>query len=116
MSGKPGPERTLFAWLFRQAIPMTRTFHTTPTALLVLAATAFCPSSLLAAQTLTPVAALGKLIFFDTALSASGRQSCATCHVPSRSFTADPATDHGLPVPLGGANMDKPGFLSLIHI
>ena len=37
-------------------------------------------------------------------------QSCATCHVPSRAFTADPATDQGLPVPLGGPNMDLPGF------
>jgi cytochrome c peroxidase len=54
--------------------------------------------------------AAGKAIFFDTSLSASGKQSCGTCHVPSRAFTGDPATDHGLPVPLGGANMDQPGF------
>ncbi len=31
-------------------------------------------------------------------------------HVASRAFTADPATDHGLPVPLGGAHMDQTGF------
>jgi cytochrome c peroxidase len=54
--------------------------------------------------------AAGKAIFFDTSLSASGKQSCGTCHVPSRAYTADPATDHGLPVPLGGANMDQTGF------
>jgi cytochrome c peroxidase len=30
--------------------------------------------------------------------------------VPSRAFTADPATDRGLPVPLGGPNMDQTGF------
>jgi cytochrome c peroxidase len=30
--------------------------------------------------------------------------------VPARAFTADPATDHGLPVPLGGPNFDLPGF------
>ena len=52
----------------------------------------------------------GKALFFDTSLSASGQQSCGTCHVPSRAFTANPATDHGLPVPLGGRNMDLPGF------
>ncbi len=52
----------------------------------------------------------GKAIFFDTSLSASGKQSCGTCHVPARGFTADPATDHGLPVPLGGPNMDQTGF------
>jgi cytochrome c peroxidase len=59
---------------------------------------------------LTAKAIAGKALFFDTSLSASGKQSCGTCHVPSRAFTADPATDHGLPVPLGGRNMDLPGF------
>jgi cytochrome c peroxidase len=59
---------------------------------------------------LSAKAAAGKALFADTSLSASGQQSCATCHVPSRAFTADPATDHGLPVPLGGRNMDLPGF------
>jgi len=54
--------------------------------------------------------AAGQALFFDASLSASGKQSCATCHVPSRAFTANPATDHGLPVPLGGPNMDQPGF------
>jgi cytochrome c peroxidase len=52
----------------------------------------------------------GKALFFDVTLSASGRQSCSTCHVPERAFTADPATDEGLPVPLGGRNFDLPGF------
>jgi len=63
-----------------------------------------------APATLSPLAAAGKALFFDASLSASGKQSCGTCHVPSRAFTADPATDHGLPVPLGGRNMDLPGF------
>lgn len=49
-------------------------------------------------------------MFNDKSLSVSGKQSCATCHVASRAFTADPATDQGLPVPLGGPNMDIPGF------
>jgi cytochrome c peroxidase len=55
-------------------------------------------------------AVAGKALFFDTSLSASGQQSCGTCHVPSRAFTGDPATDHGLPVPLGGPKMDQTGF------
>jgi cytochrome c peroxidase len=59
---------------------------------------------------LSAQAAAGSPLFFDTSLSASGKQSCATCHVPARAFTADPATDHGLPVPLGGRHMDRPGF------
>ncbi|HEX4676557.1 MAG TPA: cytochrome c peroxidase [Steroidobacteraceae bacterium] len=61
-------------------------------------------------DTLSVAAAAGKALFNDKSLSASGKQSCATCHVAARAFTADPATDQGLPVPLGGPNMDIPGF------
>jgi cytochrome c peroxidase len=68
-----------------------------------------------ASNTATPpsqavVDAAGKAIFFDASLSASGKQSCGTCHVPSHAFTADSLTDRGLPVPLGGPNMDQTGF------
>jgi cytochrome c peroxidase len=62
------------------------------------------------APTQAAVDAAGKAIFSDTSLSASGKQSCGTCHVPSHAFTADSVTDHGLPVPLGGPNMDQTGF------
>jgi cytochrome c peroxidase len=63
-----------------------------------------------ATQALSAAAVAGEALFSDISLSASGRQSCATCHVAARAFTADPATDHGLPVPLGGANVDQAGF------
>ena len=63
-----------------------------------------------AATSLSAKALAGEALFHDVSLSTSGRQSCATCHVPERAFTADPVTDHGLPVPLGGRNMDLPGF------
>jgi len=59
---------------------------------------------------LSDAAVAGEALFNDKSLSVSGQQSCATCHVKSRAFTGDPATDHGLPVPLGGPNMDRPGF------
>jgi len=59
---------------------------------------------------LSAKALAGQALFFDTSLSASGKQSCGTCHVPARAFTADAATDLGLPVPLGGRNLDLPGF------
>jgi cytochrome c peroxidase len=36
--------------------------------------------------------ALGKAIFFDTALSANGTQSCATCHAPEVGFTGPDST------------------------
>jgi cytochrome c peroxidase len=55
---------------------------------------------------LSQVAQLGQKIFSDASLSASGRQSCATCH--------DPASAHAAPndlsVQLGGADMSTPGF------
>jgi cytochrome c peroxidase len=65
------------------------------------------------AQPLSAAARLGEKIFNDTALSVSGKQSCATCHVAKFAFAADNTAsgpDHGLPVPLGGPDMDLPGF------
>ncbi|CAJ0866495.1 cytochrome-c peroxidase [Ralstonia flatus] len=58
------------------------------------------------AETLSPMAQVGKQIFFDQALSASGKQSCASCHDPSRGFT-DP---NNLAVSIGGPNSDLPGL------
>jgi cytochrome c peroxidase len=89
--------------------------------LVALALLAACSGAATTASTGTPApgspepslsaaAVAGKALFSDVSLSASGRQSCGTCHVAARAFTADPANDHGLPVPLGGANMDQPGF------
>ncbi|HTV78741.1 MAG TPA: cytochrome c peroxidase [Steroidobacteraceae bacterium] len=66
-----------------------------------------------AAATLSAAAQLGQKIFSDKTLSVSGQQSCATCHVAQFAFASDPTPtgpDHGSPVPLGGANMDLPGF------
>jgi cytochrome c peroxidase len=57
------------------------------------------------AATLSAQAALGEKIFRDTSLSASGRQSCASCH--------DPAFGHSPPnalaVQLGDADLDQQG-------
>jgi len=61
-------------------------------------------------QAMSDAAVAGEALFNDKSLSASGQQSCGTCHVKSRAFTADPAVDKGLPVPLGGVDMDEPGF------
>ena len=59
-----------------------------------------------AASALSENAQLGELIFKDGSLSASGTQSCATCH--------DPAHAHGpsnnLSAQFGGANGDVQGF------
>ena len=61
-------------------------------------------------RAMSAAAVAGEALFSDKSLSASGQQSCGTCHVKSRAFTADPAVDKGLPVPLGGVNRDEPGF------
>src|SRR4051794_30473266 len=34
-----------------------------------------------------PIIALGGMLFRDTSLSADGRVSCATCHVPERAYS-----------------------------
>lgn len=59
-----------------------------------------------ASAPLSAVALLGKEIFFDQSLSASGTQSCASCHSPKNSY----APDNAFPVQLGGAHMTDAGF------
>jgi len=54
---------------------------------------------------LSPQAALGELIFHDTSLSASGQQSCGTCHVESNAH----APDNALPAQFGGRGMNLQG-------
>ncbi len=51
------------------------------------------------------ISAVGRQLFFDTSLSASGTMSCATCHDPSNHF----APSNSLAVQLGGAKRNKPG-------
>lgn len=54
---------------------------------------------------LSDSAELGKLLFFEQGLSASGTLSCATCHDPKHAY--GPA--NGLAVQLGGPAMNQPG-------
>lgn len=63
--------------------------------------------------TMSPAAQLGEKIFEDKTLSVSGQQACSTCHVAAFAFAADESAsgpDHGSPVPMGGPNMNLPGF------
>ena len=55
---------------------------------------------------LSAVATLGKQIFYDTSLSASGKQSCASCHSPKHSY----GPQNNLSVQLGGPHLDQPGY------
>lgn len=54
----------------------------------------------------TALTALGRALFFDPALSASGRLSCSSCHSPAHAY----GPPDGEPVPLGGADMKVPGL------
>jgi len=52
------------------------------------------------------MAALGRRMFFDARLSASGRQSCASCHSPAHAY----GPPDGQPVQPGGEHMDRQGI------
>lgn len=54
----------------------------------------------------TALTALGRKMFFDPALSASGRQSCSSCHDPHHAFGPASAS----PVEMGGPHLDRPGL------
>jgi cytochrome c peroxidase len=49
--------------------------------------------------------ALGRLMFFDPSLSASGKQSCASCHSPDHAF----GPPNKLAAQFGGKDMKTPG-------
>jgi cytochrome c peroxidase len=46
----------------------------------------------------TSAARVGRQLFFDAKLSANGKVSCASCHVPSRDFQDDKPLGHGVGV------------------
>ena len=52
------------------------------------------------------LAALGRALFFDARLSASGRQACAACHDPGHGFGPPDAAA----VQLGGSDLRQPGL------
>lgn len=54
----------------------------------------------------TALTALGRKLFLDPSLSASGLQSCSSCHDPKHAFGPASAT----PVEMGGPKMDQPGL------
>ncbi|WP_240943424.1 cytochrome-c peroxidase [Janthinobacterium lividum] len=58
------------------------------------------------AAELSPAAQLGRQIFHDASLSASGKQSCASCHDPAHAY----APGNKLAVQLGGADGQAPGY------
>ncbi|HEX8786691.1 MAG TPA: cytochrome c peroxidase [Telluria sp.] len=63
------------------------------------------PSTSAQAVTLSLAAQVGQKMFFDTSLSGSGKQSCASCHDPDHAY--GPPND--LSVQLGGVDMASQG-------
>ena len=60
-------------------------------------------ANLEATNTLTPMETLGKMIFFDTDLSANSMMSCATCHAPEVGYTGPDAVVNETTVVYPGA-------------
>ncbi len=58
------------------------------------------------AHAVSPLAALGREIFFDRSLSASGRLACASCHSPAQAY----GPPNGLAVQRGGPGLDRQGL------
>ena len=58
------------------------------------------------ADGMSQAATLGEKIFHDASLSASGQQSCASCHDPDNAH----AQTNTLSVKLGGTGVNQPGF------
>lgn len=54
---------------------------------------------------LSPLAQLGKRLFYEPALSASGKQSCASCHDPAHAF----GPPDGRPAQFGGPDLSLQG-------
>lgn len=75
------------------------------------AVAAFCASGAARAQAQPPqpvysdAASLGKLMFNDPALSASGRMSCASCHSPAHAY----GPPNGLAAQFGGPDLRSQG-------
>nr|WP_254898565.1 cytochrome c peroxidase [Paraburkholderia atlantica] len=88
----------LFASFFLAACGPREEAISTAAAATPLAATSAAPSN-------KDMTEIGKLAFFDPSLSASGRQSCASCHSPDHAY----GPPNGLAVQLGGADMKHYG-------
>lgn len=74
---------------------------------LLAAMTSLATLSFARAADLSPEAQLGRLLFFDETLSASGKLSCGSCHDPANAYAAPPAA--GVVVK-GGPGADRPGL------
>ncbi len=96
------------AALIRSPIPLFDWFSNPVTALKLNQGENPAPVQLVrpAVQPLSAMAQLGKAIFFDKTLSASGEMSCASCHSPAHSY----GPPNGLPAQFGGPALKSQGM------
>jgi cytochrome c peroxidase len=73
---------------------------------------ALCWALLLAPGARADIVAVGRQIFFDPSLSASGRQACASCHSPTHAY----GPPNGLAVQLGGAALNRQGARAVMTL
>jgi cytochrome c peroxidase len=73
---------------------------------------AVCCALLLVPGARADVVAVGRQIFFDPSLSASGRQACASCHSPTHAY----GPPNGLAVQLGGAALNRQGARAVMTL
>jgi cytochrome c peroxidase len=59
---------------------------------------------------LSPIAQLGKALFFDKSLSSSGRLACASCHDPGNAYGPPPGVS---PIMFGGRALNQAGLRSV---
>ncbi len=64
------------------------------------------------APSVAAMTALGRALFFDKSLSASGRMACATCHDPAHAF----GPPNELAVQLGGRAARSPGLRAVMSL
>ncbi len=76
------------------------------------AATPFYANSFAKVPSAAAMTAVGRAMFFDRSLSASGKLACATCHDPARGF--GPA--NALPVQRGGPDNRRPGVRAVMSL
>jgi cytochrome c peroxidase len=73
---------------------------------------ALCWALLLVPGARADIVAVGRQIFFDPSLSASGRQACASCHSPTHAY----GPPNGLAVQLGGAALNRQGARAVMTL
>jgi cytochrome c peroxidase len=102
------PFSAIAAWLVAQALPGTACAGTVPSD----TRESFYAANFERTPTAAAMTEVGRALFFDRTLSASGRLACATCHDPKAAFAAANA----LAVQRGGRSMRVAGVRAVMSL